>query len=370
MGIDITASERVIEELRLQEERLHLALRTADMGVFEWRPSTRTLEWDPEIFEMFGLPPGTPQPDRESLRRYFHPEDRELLDNLTPFSAGMPMHIEHRTVRPDGETRWIEVLGKGVFNDSGVLIRYLGICRDITEGKQAEQELRRSKEQMRALAGRVQSAAEEERLRIARELHDELGQALTAIKMDLDWVRRKHGAQGGAWVEAVGGVMQFVDSTIGLVRKIATELRPGILDALGLTAALEWQAEEFQRRTGTQCSVQAPAGKIGLSPEQKIAVFRIYQEALTNVARHAAATEVLVSLEVDNNQVVLRVEDDGQGFPFESLQKTRSLGVVGMRERALLLGGELQIQSFPGAGTQVTLRLPLKQNGQVEAATT
>jgi PAS domain S-box-containing protein len=260
-------------------------------------------------------------------------------------------------VRANGERFPVEIAVSRVHAGEEEL--YTAILRDITERKLAEQKLRRSEKQLRALAARVQSVTEAERLRISRELHDQLGQSLTAIKMELDWLVRKQGPRRKPWFEQVQRAMQLVDSTIGLVRKLSTELRPATLDTFGLCAALEFQVEEFQRRTGIQCCARMPQGKFDLSPEQRIAVFRICQEALTNIARHAGASQVQVTLEETRRQASFTIRDDGKGFAMESLDHKGALGILGMRERALMLGGKLDIDSAPGAGTQVTLRIPL-----------
>ncbi len=240
---------------------------------------------------------------------------------------------------------------------------------DITERKQAQEHLRRSEDQLRALAARLQTATESERLRIARDLHDELGQALTGMKMDLEWIVRKHGTGGGVWVPMVLDSMKIVDSTLALVRRLSTELRPEMLDAFGLPAAIEWHAEEFQRRTGIVCRVQVPEAPLSISADQKIAAFRIFQEALTNIARHAQAKFVLVTLEQERNSLIVTIRDDGVGFFVDLLDQTQSLGILGMRERALLLQAQFHLKSVPGHGTTITLRIPLEDADTVERET-
>ena len=312
------------------------------------------------MFQIFGRAPGSPQPGGEDILRMCHPEDRSLVEEqFARMIAGKPVHAECRIIRADGEVCWVEIFGKGIVDDAGRPIRCLGVGRDITDRKRAEEYRRWSEDQLRALAMRLQTAAEQERLRIARELHDQLGQALTGMKMDLDWIIRKHGAGEDPWVPMVRNSMKVVDSTIALVRKIATELRPEMLDALGLRAAIEWHMEEFQRRTGISCTVHLPESPLGIPDGEKIAVFRICQEALTNIARHAKAKNVFVNLERAQDHAILTIQDDGVGFPMDHLERTQSLGVMGMRERALLLGAEFRLQSSPGNGTTITLRIPL-----------
>jgi signal transduction histidine kinase len=227
------------------------------------------------------------------------------------------------------------------------------------ERKQAEQELEQSFAQLRALAGRLQRIREEERTRVAREIHDELGQALTAIKIDLSLLGLSRG-QG----QQFAPIMKEVDETIELVRKISTELRPGILDAVGLVAAIEWGAGEFESRHVIKCRLNLPKDEMVIDPERATALFRIFQETLTNVVRHAEATEVNVRLARENAVLILEIHDNGKGIGEDQVSADRSLGILGMRERALLLGGELSIRGAPGEGTTVQVRLPQTHSRQ------
>ena len=219
-------------------------------------------------------------------------------------------------------------------------------------------ELQGSFEQLRALAGRLQSIREEERKRVAREIHDQLGQALTAIKLDVSSLVREMPENQRRQSTRTQTILTLVDETIRSVRRIATEVRPGMLDALGLVATLEWAGEEFGARTGTQCRLDLPSDDIVVDPDTAVAIFRIFQETLTNVARHANAKEVKARLAIEDGNLTLEVHDNGSGIPGEKLQKGRSLGILGMRERATLLGGDLSITGFPGKGTAVRVWIP------------
>jgi PAS domain S-box-containing protein len=367
VAYDITERKQAEELLRLNAERLRLAQDVAGMAIFDVEFPSGKRTWSPRAFQIFGLDPDHPQPQAEDLLHMCHPDDRSMVaEQLTLVPTGKRLHLEYRIIRPDGELRWVESIGQTIFGDAGQPIRYLGVGYDITERKQIEDDLRRSEEQLRAFASRLQTATERERLRIARELHDQLGQALTGLKMDLDWIVRKHGASGDVWVSMVQDSMKVVDSTIALVRRLATELRPELLDELGLPAAIEWHTKQFEQRTGISCAVYVPEDALGISGDQKIAVFRIFQEALTNIARHARAQNVLVSLERERNDAILTINDDGVGFVVDPLEHTQSLGVLGMRERALLLGAQFLLKSAPGHGTKITLRIPLEDAGTPE----
>ena len=237
----------------------------------------------------------------------------------------------------------------------------LELRNEVNERRRIEEELRKSLERLRALAARLQMVREEERTRVAREMHDELGQACTAIKMDLASIGRKTTERQVQLRTKIESAMQLVDRMIFAVRRIASELRPRTLDDLGLTSALEWQAQEFQRRTGIHCVLELPSEQLALDTEQSTAIFRIFQESLTNVARHAHATEVQARLEMDTERLVFEVRDNGKGFDSKQANIRKSLGVVGMQERALVLDGELDINGVPGSGTTVTLRIPLRR---------
>ena len=235
----------------------------------------------------------------------------------------------------------------------------LELREEIAERRRIEEELRKSLGQLRALAARLQVVREEERTLIAREMHDELGQACTAIKMDLASIGRKITKKQSVVRDKVGSAIELVDKMIFTVRRIASELRPRTLDDLGLNAALEWQAQEFETRTKIKCHVSLPEHDLALDSERSTAIFRIFQESLTNVARHSQATHVDARLETEGDRLLFRVHDNGKGFDIEQARARRSLGLVGMQERALLLGGEFKIEGVVGSGTTMTLRIPL-----------
>jgi PAS domain S-box-containing protein len=235
------------------------------------------------------------------------------------------------------------------------------VVTDITDRKRAEEKLRRSREQLRNFSGRLQSLLEEERTRISREIHDELGQSLTALKLDLSLIRRKILSEGLA--EQSGKVHEAelaVSGIIRTVRKIATDLRPGILDELGMVAAIEWVAKDFQRGTGISCKVSERGAEQISDPVLSTAIFRIVQEALTNVSRYSAASKVKVSLERKGDTLIVEVRDNGIGIMEGKIFDPKSLGLIGIRERVLLLGGEALISGNPGEGTLVRVILPVE----------
>lgn len=245
--------------------------------------------------------------------------------------------------------------------------RALREAADRRERQRAEDKLRKSLDQLRALTTYLQFVREEERTRIAREVHDELGQALTGLKLDMSWLATRVARSAPPVQEKVRTMVDHIDETIQTVRRIATELRPGILDSLGLIAAIEWQANEFQTRTGIPCVVTINAADTLWDQQFSTVFFRIFQETLTNVIRHANATRVEVRVAEEDDHLVLVVKDDGRGISEDEMANTRSNGLVGMRERARLIGGELTLQGRPGQGTTVALRAPLNRASEDEA---
>jgi len=237
--------------------------------------------------------------------------------------------------------------------------RALREAQERTDRRLAEVQLRESHKQLRALSVYLQHVREEERTRIAREVHDELGQALTSCKLDASWLSHHLRRDQKDLLAKAAKLATEIDSTIQTVRRISTELRPGILDYLGLVAALEWQAQEFQSRTGIRCHVSAHLHGPPLDPELTTAFFRIFQETLTNVIRHAEATDVDVQLKEESARIILEIKDNGRGISREEIADPKSMGLLGMRERAALLGGDFRIQPLRGGrGTKACVAIP------------
>jgi len=238
------------------------------------------------------------------------------------------------------------------------------------EKENAITELKISRERLRALSAHIQSVREEERARIAREIHDELGQSLTALKMDIMWIYGRMGnyVKSSEQIDStMKSMVSIIDSTINTVRRIATELRPSVLDDLGLVTAIEWQTQEFQNRTGIRCKFRSTTRELNLNREHSTAIFRILQETLTNVARHSRATQVQIRLEVHAHHITMEITDNGRGVTKDELENKTSLGLLGMKERAGLMGGTVEIHGSPSSGTTVSIAIPRaspeKKNG-------
>lgn len=308
----------------------------------------------------------------EAWRLLLHPEDApgyvgafaEALARRAPFEA------EARVRRHDGAWRWVASQARPHHDAAGRFLGYVGLSPDVTEHRRTEAALRHSQAELTALAGRLDAALEEERARIAADLHDELGQLLTALKMDLRAMERRlealPGPEGAALLEQAMDAGQLASHAITTVQEIAAELRPGVLERLGLEAALEQEARQFSRRSGVACTLETTGLIPPLSAEMALALYRIAAEALTNVARHAAAARATVWLEVAGEAVVLRVADDGRGLDLARLGS--ALGLASMRQRAERLGGEVRVARGPAGGTVVTARVPLGAMAPVVAS--
>jgi signal transduction histidine kinase len=243
-------------------------------------------------------------------------------------------------------------------------LRMLGITLDISERRQAEEQLTTSLHQLHALSAHLQTIRENERTTIAREIHDELGQSLTGMKMDLYWLKNRIEKQAGVELpnpitNKLSNLLLEADLVIDVVRRISTALRPSILDTLGLLPALEWLTGDFQARSGITCAFQTPLTTLDLPQDFSTAVFRICQEALTNVVRHAQASEVVVQFGFRAKNLVLTIEDDGKGISEEDINRPDSLGVLGMKERALVYDGSVEFTSAATGGTCVTAWFPI-----------
>ena len=352
-----TAIEQANERLREHATVLELApvvVRDMDNRIVLWTRGAQRLYG-------FSKEEAVGRISHELFQTRF-PESSANFDEMLRRTGRWEGELEHR--RRNGE-RLVVASQQIIYHDrSGRPLRIIEANADITERQRAEAELSRSQEQLRALAERLHRAREEEAIRIARELHDQFGRCLTTIKMDVRLIQRElTGAMTPEIVQSLREkaqtIGQAVDDTVQMVRAIATQLRPGLLDDLGLVAAIDWQAEDFQKRSGISCVLTLPDNDPCVSRDQATALFRIFQEILTNVARHAQAAKVWIYLGEEQSAVVLEVEDNGVGISPAQMAERRSLGLLGMRERAAAFGGAVEIAGAPGHGTTVIVRMPL-----------
>ena len=364
---DITERYLADEQIKRSQRQLAEAQHMARIGSWNWDLQSNALNWSDELYRIFGVDPQAFNPAYENfVMEFVRAEDRTLVRDVveSALKAQEPYSFYNHILRPDGEERVIHVRGDTVSDEHGNPVRMFGTAQDVTERKQAEGRLRATTEQLRALSARIQSAKEEEGTRIAREIHDELGGALTSLRWDLesfDKVISESEGQSQLQVlrERIESMLRLTETTIGTVRRISSELRPSALDDLGLVLAIEWQARQFQARTGIICRCDCSLENLDLDREQSTAAFRIFQEALTNILRHAQATRVDITMEGEDREFVLTISDNGRGITETEKSRSQSLGLLGMQERAYLTGGSIKISGFDGKGTVVTLRIPI-----------
>jgi PAS domain S-box-containing protein len=325
---------------------------------------------------------------------FLNPEERKTgktAAQLQEAATAGQSEDEGWLVRKDGWAFWANTVITALHDEQGRVYGFAKITRDITERKEREESIRmvnehlegriqertaelvqlnealqsevrerkNAEEQLRALAARQERVREDERTRLAREIHDALGQMCTALKMDIAWIAKRLPKNQRRLSEKSDAALRLVSDLIKSLRKLSTELRPSTLDALGLVEALEWQAQQFEAHTGIRCQLFLPEKDLVLDTERSTAIFRIFQETLTNVARHAGATTIQASLVVSDTKISLMTHDNGAGFDISAVQGKGSLGLLGMKERAHLLGGEFKITTSPGKGTTVTVHIPL-----------
>ncbi len=396
------ARSRAEARLRQAETDYRRIFENAITGIYQTTVEGRYLTANPMLAQMFGY--GSPEEllsgnaKEETLKRRFYVEAgrRDEFIRLVREHDAVT-EFESEIYRRNGSRIWIAEHALAIRNGAGILIGFQGTTIDITDRKHAQDALRKAhdeleqrvaertmdlattnevlqqevaerrsiEEALRALSANLQHVREEERTRIAREIHDDLGQSLTALMMDLSWLedkltRPRDVNARNLLLDKIEAMSQLVGMTMESVRTIAAELRPGVLDELGLKAAIEWQAKDFQKRTGIKCNLLTQIEEIAIDRASATAVFRILQESLTNVTRHAKANTVNLTLDERNGELILEVQDDGKGITGAEQSDRNSLGILGMRERAGVIGGTVDIIGTKNqGGTRVTLRVPL-----------
>jgi PAS domain S-box-containing protein len=361
-GHDITAHKRTVADLRRALAQLTESQALARLGSWEWDLPTGIMLWSEQLYRLHGVNPAEFRITYENVLALVHPDDRAFVRETVgrAYRTGGPYVCEHRVVRPDSSIRWWDSRGTALSDARGKPLKLFGTVQDITEQKLAGDALASSRAQLRDFAGRLRSASEKERSFIAREIHDELGQALTALRMDVFSLRKGLPASARAKLEPETVEMAaLIDAMIDKVRTLAAELRPAVLDNFGLAAAVEWAVQQFGRRTGIRCELDLPTEPLRIDADRSVDVFRILQEALANVARHAEASSVHVQLRATLGELILEVHDNGRGISPSEIESVASFGLLGMRERALAWGGEIGIRAAPQGGTSAIVCIPL-----------
>lgn len=320
-------------------------------------------------FDLLGFNADELEQNSHRLLDLLHPDDTEEFNQCMRLSAAQstPWNWEGRIVLPSNqEIKWLNLRAKHQKTTSHGTT-WKGFMVNITQNKQAEIEVKHSRQRLRELSSHIESIKEEERTRIAREIHDEIGMLLTALKMDLSWLTQRLPAENAALQEKTQDMARLLDTAGQTANNLVHSLRPGFLDCFGIVAAIEIEAVEFTKRTGIACKVSKSSDDFDVSDEQSITLFRVFQETLNNIMKHAEARQVQVKLS-DNAScsgltkakkcIKLVVSDDGRGFDEAARHKPRSFGLRGIQERIGQLGGKVKITSKPGAGTQITVQLP------------
>ena len=357
-GVTRDVSERRLMEkfLAESEERFRLIFEFAPVGIYHYNKQGVVQACNKACFDISG----------SSFEKFVGfnllkgVTNRRVLDAIKSSLAGSPKHYEGKYISvTGGRTRYINADFIPFFSESKTVAGGMCVCEDITERKKAEAELRLSRRQLSALSKHLQQSREQERSGIAREIHDDLGQILTAIKMDAVWLQGKIPEDQPVLYKKAEDTISLVDAAIQSVKRISSDLRPGLLDDLGLAAAIEWQAGEYQKRSGIHINVSTDPENIILGDDLSIAVFRICQETMTNIVRHSKSTDAWLDLIVDSEVLTLVVFDNGIGITDKELGKNKSFGLIGMRERVQSFGGQIKIFKIKDGGTKVDVRIPI-----------
>ncbi|MFM6925021.1 MAG: PAS domain S-box protein [Ferruginibacter sp.] len=364
IGITLDVTEKKISEQRIinSEESKRLILNSALDAIIIVDSASKIIFWNPQAENIFGwkadevigkslvetiIPAEYKDAHQRGMQHYLQTGEGPILNRLIEVTAcdkaGILFPIELSILPVEQET------GRS----------FCAFIRNITERKQAESSLKESSKQLRELSRHLQRVREEERLRIAREIHDELGQQLTGLKMDIAWLMRKTGQEDAVIKDKFDNALLLVDNTVRSIRRISTELRPSVLDDLGLNAALEWQVGELGRRMVVEIEYGNSFDDTNIHPDISIGIFRILQESLTNIVRHASAKKVKVNIAQQDHTIRLTIEDDGIGFDTQAKKDQLTFGLIGIKERTSMLQGECAIYSQPGLGTRIEVCIPL-----------
>jgi PAS domain S-box-containing protein len=361
---DITRLKEAEFALRASEQNLAQAQEMACLGSWELDVQKNSLLWSDEVYQIFGVNRKKFKPSYEAFLGMVHPDDRDWVheEYVKSIYEKKTYDINHRIILPDDSKRIVHVKSKTFYDSKGDPERVIGTVCDITEKKNAEENLKKSRQQLRNLSNKLQSIREEDKKRISREIHDELGQTLTAIKLDLTWLEKRIDVSESPVQDKIKSIYSHIESSLETVRRVSTELRPQVLDVMGFCEALQWQAEKFMENTNIKCKLNIEPEGIKLQPELSKDLFRIFQEALTNISRHSQASQVIINFVENKTGYQLCVKDDGVGIDQLQIDHSTSLGLLGIRERALIWEGHVEIKGVVGEGTQLTVEIPKLNN--------
>jgi len=365
ISVDITERKRAEEELQLAYQRLSYHVGNTPLAVIEWDKDLRITRWSGQAEKMFGwkasevLGKSMFDSDFVIVHGEDQPQVNKIINELIHGSGDRNINL-NRNYTKDGKIIYCEWYNSALRDEEGNVITILTLGHDVSERKEAEDKLNESYRQIRSLSEHLQNIREEERTRIAREVHDELGQQITVLQMGISWLSKKVGDTSYIIKEKLQDLMEILDATVQSVRRILYELRPQLLD-LGLDSALEYHLKDFEKHSGIKTSFNEPKEELELNDSIKTGLFRIFQESLTNVVKHSEASHVYVDLVKEGKYLILRIKDNGKGFDKQGITKKNTLGILGMQERCEMMGGRFNIESNPGKGTTVTVTMPLTE---------
>jgi PAS domain S-box-containing protein len=363
LGLNVDVNERKKTEEQLKENTQFLSEThlIAKMGTYTIDIKTGNWTASEVLDDILGI-------DEKYEKNYdggqalIHPEWRKTMHNYFMdeiIGKKNKFDIEYKIIRPnDKAERWVHCLGDLKFNENNEPITLIATVRDVTKRRIAEDELKITSEKLRQLTDLSQKIREEESTRIAREIHDELGQQLSSLKINISWLHKKADKSDSLLKEKMDDIIHLIDESLKTVRKIASKLRPVILDDLGLNATLEWQLEQFAKRNEVKYRFNSTLNDTDIEKNTATGIYRVCQEALNNIARYANAGEVIINLEQQNEFIILQIKDDGVGF--NPAENKNTLGLLGMKERAIMLGGSLEIESQKNKGTNLILKIPIE----------
>lgn len=363
LRMEIGERTRAEDELRLAYQRLTYHVENTPLAVIELDRSLNITRWSGRAEEIFGWKASEALGENVYDPKFpiIYGDDKTAVDRINNelTQGAVNRNVSHnRNHTKSGEVIYSEWYNSVLRDDQGKVITILSLVQDVTERKKAEETLNRSYEEIRQLTNHLQNIREEERSNIARDIHDELGQQLTVLKMDIFGIGKKFCTADLAFQEKIHDIIHLIDQTVRSVRRISSELRPSLLYDLGLVAAIDWQLREFEKRSGIRTTFIEPAEELTIPDPIKNCLFRIFQESLTNAGRHAHATKIIVSLELNSKKLTLTLEDNGQGFDTRGIGAKRTLGILGMRERCQMMEGDFEIRSNTGEGTTVVATVP------------
>jgi len=365
IGRDITERRKADEALRQIAADLARAQDLAHIGNWRYNLDTRLSVWSDEMFRIFGLDSKHAGPFRFHAKRYVHPDDWQKLETSVQAALdGKPYGLELTILRPDGTVRYIFTTGEAEFGQDGRVKGLFGTTQDITARKRAEQTLKEQSEQLRVLSARLSEAEEVERRRIARELHDQVGQNLTVVGINLNVLRSMLSEESKRMVQArlLEDSIALVEQTTEFTRSLMADLRPPDMDDYGLVASIRWYGERFSMRTGVDIVMEGQEIHPRPATHVENNAFRIVQEVLTNIGKHAGARRVKINVHAAEGTLRITIVDDGIGFNPDKINQAgahHGWGLMTMAERAEAIGGRFSLESEAGRGTRVTVEVPL-----------